>query len=115
MGYRTFSGFTMDSPTGSSTITGHQRNPNLDFEEHSMFHKQRCMATKEPRSQSFVLFYLVHFGDKGLSYSSHFSRVPQNKAAKAIGSNSTKKIPAAYDAFVNRLRAVVRNKGGHIE
>ncbi|KAF2365863.1 hypothetical protein FHG87_003381 [Trinorchestia longiramus] len=90
MGYRTFSGFTMESPTGFNTITWLQRIPNLDSEEYSIFHKQRCMTSKEPRPQSFRLFYLVHFGDKGLSYSSHVFRVPQSKTAKGMGSNSTK-------------------------
>ncbi|KAF2361903.1 hypothetical protein FHG87_007340 [Trinorchestia longiramus] len=73
-----------------STITWLQRNLNLDSEKHSIFHKQRCMASKEPRSQSHGLFYLVHSGDKGLSYPSHFSRVPQSKTAKEIGSNTTR-------------------------
>ncbi|KAF2358944.1 hypothetical protein FHG87_010300 [Trinorchestia longiramus] len=90
MGYRTFSGFTKESPTRFSTITWLQRNPNLDAEEHSIFHKQRCMASKEPRPQSLGLFYLVHFGGKGLSYPSHFSRVPQSKTAMGMGSNSTR-------------------------
>ncbi|KAF2345418.1 hypothetical protein FHG87_023826 [Trinorchestia longiramus] len=53
-----------------------QRNPNLDSEEHSIFHKQRSMANKEPRPQSFELFCLVHFEDKSFSHPSHFSRVP---------------------------------------
>ncbi|KAF2360429.1 hypothetical protein FHG87_008820 [Trinorchestia longiramus] len=90
MGYRIFSGFTMESPTGFSTITWLQRKPNLDSEEHSIFHKQRCMTSKEPRPQSLELFYPVHFGDKDLSYPLHFSRVPQSKTAKEMGSNSTK-------------------------
>ncbi|KAF2344278.1 hypothetical protein FHG87_024966 [Trinorchestia longiramus] len=90
MGCKTFSGFTMESLTGFSTITWLQRNPNLNSEEHSIFHKQRCMASKEPRPQSLKLFYLVHFGDKDLSYPSHFSRVPQRKTARECGSNSTK-------------------------
>ncbi|KAF2367554.1 hypothetical protein FHG87_001690 [Trinorchestia longiramus] len=116
MGYRTFSGFTMESPTGFNTTTWLQRNPNLDSLEHSIFHKQRCMASKEPQPQSLGFFYLVHFGDKGLSYPSHFSRVPQIKTAKGMGSNSKKEqIRAACDAFVNRLKAVVHNKGGYIE
>ncbi|KAF2360195.1 hypothetical protein FHG87_009050 [Trinorchestia longiramus] len=83
-------GFTMEFPTGFSTITGLQRNPNLDLEEHSISHKQRCMASKELRPQSLGLFYLVHFGDNGLSYPSHFSRVPQSKTATGMGSNSTR-------------------------
>ncbi|KAF2346950.1 hypothetical protein FHG87_022293 [Trinorchestia longiramus] len=90
MGYRTFSDFTMESPTRFSTITWLQRNPNLDKEENSIFHKQKCMTSKEPRPQSLRLFYLVHFGDKDLSYPSHFSRVPQSKTAKRMGSNSTR-------------------------
>ncbi|KAF2365410.1 hypothetical protein FHG87_003837 [Trinorchestia longiramus] len=45
-------GFTMESPTGFSTITWLQRNPNLDSEEHSISHKQRYMASKKPRPQS---------------------------------------------------------------
>ncbi|KAF2347562.1 hypothetical protein FHG87_021683 [Trinorchestia longiramus] len=89
MGCRTFSGFTMESPTGFSSITWLQRNPNLDSEEHSILHKQRCMASMEPRPQSLGLFYLVHFGDKGLIYPSYFSLVPQSKTAKGMGSNST--------------------------
>ncbi|KAF2356635.1 hypothetical protein FHG87_012610 [Trinorchestia longiramus] len=48
MGYITLSGFSMESPTGFSTIAWLQRNPNLDSEEHSIFHKQICMASKEP-------------------------------------------------------------------
>ncbi|KAF2348654.1 hypothetical protein FHG87_020590 [Trinorchestia longiramus] len=88
MGYRTFSWFTIKSP-GFNTITWLQRNPNLVSEEHSIFHKLRCMASKEPRPQSLGLF-LVHFGDKCLSYPSHFSRVPQSKTAKGMGSNSTR-------------------------
>ncbi|KAF2362750.1 hypothetical protein FHG87_006497 [Trinorchestia longiramus] len=87
---RIFSGFTMESPTGFSTITWPQRNPNLDSGEHSIFHKQKCMTNKEPRPQSFELFYLVHFGEKGLSYLSHYSRVPQSKTEKEMGNNSTK-------------------------
>ncbi|KAF2357810.1 hypothetical protein FHG87_011436 [Trinorchestia longiramus] len=79
----------MESPTGFSTITWLQRY-NLDSEEHSIFHKQRCMASKEPRPQSLGLFYLVHFGDKDLSYLSHYFRVPQSKNTKGIGSNSTR-------------------------
>ncbi|KAF2354437.1 hypothetical protein FHG87_014809 [Trinorchestia longiramus] len=90
MSYRTFSGFPMLSPTGFSTITWLQRNPKLDSEEHSIFHKQRCMASKEPRPQSLGLFYLVHFGNTGLSYSSHFSRVPQSKTARGMGNISTR-------------------------
>ncbi|KAF2354045.1 hypothetical protein FHG87_015200 [Trinorchestia longiramus] len=90
MGYRTFSGFTMESPTGFSTITWLQRNPNLVSKEHSIFHKQRYIASKEPRPQSLGLFYLVYFGDKGLSYPSHFSQVPQSKTAKGMGNNSTR-------------------------
>ncbi|KAF2355596.1 hypothetical protein FHG87_013646 [Trinorchestia longiramus] len=90
MGYKTFTRFTMESPKGFSTITWLQRNPNLDSEEHSIFHKQRCMASKEPRPQSLGLFYLIHFRDKGLSYPSQFSRVPQSKTAKGMGSNSTR-------------------------
>ncbi|KAF2357473.1 hypothetical protein FHG87_011771 [Trinorchestia longiramus] len=90
MGYRTFSGFTIESPTGFSNITWLQRNPNLDSEEHSISHKQRCMASREPRPQSLRLFYLVHFGDEGLSYPSHFSQVPRSKTAKGMGSNSTR-------------------------
>ncbi|KAF2366124.1 hypothetical protein FHG87_003119 [Trinorchestia longiramus] len=43
------------------------------------------MASKQPGPQSLELFYLVHFGDKGLSYPSHFSRVPQSKTAKEMG------------------------------
>ncbi|KAF2344438.1 hypothetical protein FHG87_024806 [Trinorchestia longiramus] len=113
MGYRTFSGFTMESPTGFSTITWLQRNLNLDSDEHSIIRKQRCMASEEPRPQSHGLFYLVHFGDKGLSYLSNFSRVPQSKTAKGMGSNFTR--TDTCDAFVNRLKAVVHNKGGYIE
>ncbi|KAF2354047.1 hypothetical protein FHG87_015198 [Trinorchestia longiramus] len=90
VGYRTFSGFTMESPTGFSTITYLQRNPNLDSEEYSSFLKQRCMASKEPRPQFLGLFYLVYFEDKGLSYPSHFFRVSQSKIAKGMGSNSTR-------------------------
>ncbi|KAF2356413.1 hypothetical protein FHG87_012831 [Trinorchestia longiramus] len=99
MGYRTFLGFTVESPTGFSSITWLQRNPNSDSEEHSIFHKQRCMASKEPRLQSLGLFYLVHFRAKGLSYSSHFSRVFQSKTAMGMGSNSTR-----TDTF--RLRCI---------
>ncbi|KAF2346295.1 hypothetical protein FHG87_022949 [Trinorchestia longiramus] len=88
--YRTFSGFTLESPTGFSPITWLQSNPNLNLEEHSILHKQRCIATKEPRPQSPGLFYLIHFGDKGFSYPSHFSRVPQSKTAKGMRSNSTR-------------------------
>ncbi|KAF2358407.1 hypothetical protein FHG87_010829 [Trinorchestia longiramus] len=76
---------TMESPTGFSTIPWLQRNPNLDSEEHSIFHKQRCMARKESQPQSLELFYLVHFRDKGFSYPSHFSRVPQSKTEKGNG------------------------------
>ncbi|KAF2359308.1 hypothetical protein FHG87_009936 [Trinorchestia longiramus] len=90
MGFRTFSGFTMESPTEFSTITWFQGNPNLDSEEHSIYRKQRCMVTKKPQPQSLRLFYQVHFGDKGLSYPSHFSQVLQSKTAKRVGSNSTK-------------------------
>ncbi|KAF2347288.1 hypothetical protein FHG87_021957 [Trinorchestia longiramus] len=85
MGYRTFSGFTKESPTGFSTITWLQRNQNLDSEEHSIFHKQICMASKEPQPQSLGLFYLVYFGDKGLSYPSPLT---QSKTAKGMGNNS---------------------------
>ncbi|KAF2361371.1 hypothetical protein FHG87_007869 [Trinorchestia longiramus] len=116
MGYRTFSGFTMESPTGFSTITWLQRNPNLDSEEHSIFHKQRCMASKKPRPQSLGHFHLVYFGDGGLGYyPSHFSRVPQSKTAKGMGSDSLGQIRAACDSFVNRLKAVVHYKGGYID
>ncbi|KAF2355538.1 hypothetical protein FHG87_013714 [Trinorchestia longiramus] len=90
MGYRIFSGFIMESLTGFSTITWLQRTPNLDSEEHSIFHKQRCKASKKPQPLSLELFYLVHFGDKGLSYPSHFSRVPQRQTVKRMGNNSTK-------------------------
>ncbi|KAF2352774.1 hypothetical protein FHG87_016470 [Trinorchestia longiramus] len=90
MGCRTFSGFTMESPAGFSTITWLQRNPNLDSEEYSIFHEQRCIASKKPRPQSLGLFYLIDFGDKSLSYPLHFSRVPQSKTAKGTGSNSTR-------------------------
>ncbi|KAF2359365.1 hypothetical protein FHG87_009873 [Trinorchestia longiramus] len=90
MCYRTFSEFTMEYPTEFSTIIWLQCNPNLDSEEHSIFHKQRCMASKEPRPQSLRLFYLVYFEDKGLSYPSHFSRVPRSKTAKEMGRNYTR-------------------------
>ncbi|KAF2359940.1 hypothetical protein FHG87_009312 [Trinorchestia longiramus] len=89
MGYRTFIEFTMESPTGFSIITYLQRNPNLDSEEHSIFHKQSCMASKEPRPQFLGLFYLIHFGDKDLSYPSNFSQVHQGRTTKEMGSNST--------------------------
>ncbi|KAF2355775.1 hypothetical protein FHG87_013466 [Trinorchestia longiramus] len=57
----------------------------------TIFHKKRGMAIKKPRPQFFALFYLIHFGDKGLSYyPSHVSRVPQSKTAKGMGSNSTR-------------------------
>ncbi|KAF2361827.1 GPCR family 3 C-terminal protein [Trinorchestia longiramus] len=49
------------------------------------------------RPQSLGLFYLVHFEDKGLSYSSHFSRLPQSKTAKGMGSNSTRTDTACRD------------------
>ncbi|KAF2363513.1 hypothetical protein FHG87_005729 [Trinorchestia longiramus] len=98
---QTFSGFTMEFPTRFSTITMLQRNPNLDSEEHSIFHKQRCMTCKELRPQSLGLFYLVHFGDKGLSYPSHFSRVPQSKLQRDWEAIPQKQIRAACDAFVN--------------
>ncbi|KAF2348464.1 hypothetical protein FHG87_020779 [Trinorchestia longiramus] len=101
MGYRTFSGFTVESPTGFSTIIWLQRNPNLNSKEHSIFHKQRCMASKEPRLQSLGIFYLVHFRAKGLSYSSHFSRVLRSKTAKGMGSNSTR-------TYTSRLRCICK-------
>ncbi|KAF2355070.1 hypothetical protein FHG87_014174 [Trinorchestia longiramus] len=102
----------MESPTGFITITWLQRNLNLDSDEHSTFHKQRYIDSKELRPKSLGLFYLVHFGDKGLSYPSHFSPVPQSKTAKGRGSNSTRTDMCACDAFVNELKAVVCNKGG---
>ncbi|KAF2354667.1 hypothetical protein FHG87_014579 [Trinorchestia longiramus] len=123
--YKTFSEFTMESPTGFSTITWFQRNPNLDSKGYSIFHKQRCMTSKKPRPQSLGLFCLVHFGDKGLCYPSHFCQVSQRETAKGMGSNSLgnelgttiphEQIRTAYDAFVNRLEAVVRNKDAYIE
>ncbi|KAF2363073.1 hypothetical protein FHG87_006169 [Trinorchestia longiramus] len=103
----------MESPTGFSTITWFQRKANLDSEEHFIFHKQRCMVSKKPRPQSLGLFYLVHFGDKGLSYSSHFYLVLQSKSAEGMGSNSTRTDTCHLQC--NRLKAVVRNKGGYIE
>ncbi|KAF2348647.1 hypothetical protein FHG87_020597 [Trinorchestia longiramus] len=58
------------------------------FEEHSIFHKQRWMAGKEPRPQFRGLFYLVHLGEKGLSYPSQFSRFHQSKTSMEMGINS---------------------------
>ncbi|KAF2350363.1 hypothetical protein FHG87_018879 [Trinorchestia longiramus] len=116
MGYRTFSAFTMESATAFDTITWLQRNTNLDSEKHSIFHKQRCMASKESQLQSLGLFYLVHFGDKGLSYSSHFSQVVQSNTAKGMGSNSTRTDTYRLQYIcINRLKAVVRNKCGYTE
>ncbi|KAF2365238.1 hypothetical protein FHG87_004020 [Trinorchestia longiramus] len=113
MGYRTFSGFTMESPTGFSTITWLQRNPNLDSEEHFIFHKQRCMASKEPRPQSLGLFYLVWSRVLATPHISlEFLKAKLQREWKTI---SQEQICAAWDAFVNRLKAVVRNKGGYIE
>ncbi|KAF2357899.1 hypothetical protein FHG87_011339 [Trinorchestia longiramus] len=86
-GLQNISGFTMVSPTGFSTITWLQRNPNVDSEEHSI--SKDLWPAKSPRPQSLGVFYLVNFEDKSLSYPSHFSRVPQNKTAKGMGSNST--------------------------
>ncbi|KAF2368445.1 hypothetical protein FHG87_000807 [Trinorchestia longiramus] len=83
MGCRTFSGFAMESPTGFSTITWLQRNPNLDSEEHSIFHKQIGAF-----DLILLDFHLVNFQDKGLSYSSHFTRVRQSKTTKGMRSNS---------------------------
>ncbi|KAF2358223.1 hypothetical protein FHG87_011020 [Trinorchestia longiramus] len=90
MGYRRFSGFTMESPTGFSTIIWLYRNLNLASEERSIFHKQKFIANRKPRPQSLGIFYLDHFRDKGLSHSSHFCRVPQNNTAKGMRSNSTR-------------------------
>ncbi|KAF2364478.1 hypothetical protein FHG87_004768 [Trinorchestia longiramus] len=95
--YRTFSGFTMEFQTGFSTTTLLQRNPILDSEEQSIIHKQRCVDNKEPRPISLGLFYMVHFGDKGLSYPSHFSRVPLSKNCKGNGEqfNKNRYVPLA--------------------
>ncbi|KAF2367744.1 hypothetical protein FHG87_001515 [Trinorchestia longiramus] len=54
--------------TGFSAIPWLQHNPNLDSEEHFIFHKQRCMVSKDFSIPG--LLYLVHFGDKSLSYPS---------------------------------------------
>ncbi|KAF2349484.1 hypothetical protein FHG87_019760 [Trinorchestia longiramus] len=87
-GYSTFSGFIMKFLTRFRTIMWLKRNPKLDSDEHSIFHKQRCITSKELRPQSLGLFYLVQFRDKDLSYPSHFSRFPQSKTVMGMGSNS---------------------------
>ncbi|KAF2359730.1 hypothetical protein FHG87_009517 [Trinorchestia longiramus] len=115
MGYRTFIGFTMESLTAFSTITWLQRNPNLDSEENSIFHKQRCMASKEPPPQSLGLSYLVQFGDKGLSYPSHFCRVPQSKTTKGMGSNFTGIDTCRLRCISKLTKAVVHNESLYIE
>ena len=64
------------------------------------------MTCKEPQPQSFGLFYVVHFGDKGLGFPSHFFQIPQSKTAEC---NLTS---AACKAFIHRLEAEVCNKNG---
>ncbi|KAF2359957.1 hypothetical protein FHG87_009282 [Trinorchestia longiramus] len=87
--------FTNEKKFDIQEIVNHQNDrvwsSSSSVEEaHFVFHEQRCMASKEPRPQSLELYYLLHFGDKSLSYPSHFSRVPQSKTAKGMGSNSAR-------------------------
>ncbi|KAF2349461.1 hypothetical protein FHG87_019782 [Trinorchestia longiramus] len=115
MGYKVFSGFTMESPTGFSTIICLQRNPNLDSEEHSIFHKQRCIANKETRLQSLGLFYQVIFETRVLATPHTSFESLKAKLQREREAIPQERIRAACDAFVNRLKAVVRNKGGYIK
>ncbi|KAF2347278.1 hypothetical protein FHG87_021967 [Trinorchestia longiramus] len=115
MGYRTFSGFTMESPTGFSTITWLQRNPNLDSGEHSIFHKQRCMASKEPRPQ-FLRFSIWPILKTRVLAISHISLESlMVKLQRKWEVTPQEQIRFACDAFLNRLKSIVRNKGGYIE
>ncbi|KAF2345206.1 hypothetical protein FHG87_024036 [Trinorchestia longiramus] len=105
----------MEYPTGFSTITWLQRNPNLDTEEHSIFHKQGCMASKKLRPQSLGFFLLVHFGNKSLSYPHISLESLRAKLRREWEAIPQEQIRDACDTSVNRRKAVVRNEGGNIE
>ena len=49
------------------------------------------------------------------SYSSYFSQVPKIKLQKKWEAIPQEHIRATCNAFVDRLKAVVRNKGSYIE
>ncbi|KAF2359239.1 hypothetical protein FHG87_010005 [Trinorchestia longiramus] len=105
----------MQSPTGFSTITWLQRNPNLDSEEHSIFHKQRCMASKESRLHSLGVSIWSIWDTRVLAtpYTSLQSlKAKLRRECEAIPHDQ---IRTASGAFVNRLKAIVCNKGGYIE
>ncbi|KAF2348113.1 hypothetical protein FHG87_021132 [Trinorchestia longiramus] len=115
MGHTTFPGFPMESRTGFSTITWVQRNPNLDSEKHSIFHKQRCMPSKEPLPQSFDLCIWFILETRVLA-TPHSSLEPLKvKLQREWEEIPHEQIRTACDAFVNRLSAVVRDKDDYIE
>ncbi|KAF2368993.1 hypothetical protein FHG87_000247 [Trinorchestia longiramus] len=109
MGYRTFSRFTIETPTRFSTITWLQLNPNLDSKEHSIFPKQRCMTSKDLNLLEFFIWFVLETRVLATPHTSFESfKAKLQMEWEAI---PREHIRTACNAFVNRLKALVRTKG----
>ncbi|KAF2360746.1 hypothetical protein FHG87_008484 [Trinorchestia longiramus] len=112
MGYRIFSGFTIESSIGFSSITCLQRNSTWIQRNIPSFIGKDVWPTRSPYLNPLDFSIWSTFETR-VSATLHISLESfKAKLQREWEAIPQEQIPAACDKFVNGLGAVVRNKGG---